>query len=149
MAEMVYCRGCGKELHPSAPICPNCGAPQPIKMYGYKNRFIAAALAFLVGGMGIHRFYLGQWRGLWYLLFCWTGIPSFIAFIEGIVFLMTNQYSWDHRYNNDISSHPGGLTVALLILAALLGLTAFISLISHVLLPTIHEYVYTGVQTHI
>lgn len=25
---MVFCRGCGKELHESAPTCPHCGAPQ-------------------------------------------------------------------------------------------------------------------------
>jgi uncharacterized membrane protein len=23
---MVYCRGCGKEIHESAPTCPQCGA---------------------------------------------------------------------------------------------------------------------------
>ena len=26
--EMAFCRGCGKEIHVSAPTCPNCGAPQ-------------------------------------------------------------------------------------------------------------------------
>ena len=25
---MVYCQGCGKEIHESAPTCPHCGAPQ-------------------------------------------------------------------------------------------------------------------------
>ena len=25
---MVFCRGCGKEIHESAPACPHCGAPQ-------------------------------------------------------------------------------------------------------------------------
>jgi hypothetical protein len=25
---MVFCRGCGKEIHSSAPLCPHCGAPQ-------------------------------------------------------------------------------------------------------------------------
>lgn len=25
---MVFCRGCGKEIHESAPNCPHCGAPQ-------------------------------------------------------------------------------------------------------------------------
>lgn len=27
---MVYCRGCGKEIHETAEICPHCGAPQNI-----------------------------------------------------------------------------------------------------------------------
>lgn len=25
---MVFCRGCGKQIHNSAPHCPHCGAPQ-------------------------------------------------------------------------------------------------------------------------
>ncbi|PUA19507.1 hypothetical protein C7W93_06515 [Glaciimonas sp. PCH181] len=25
---MVFCRGCGKEIHDSAPLCPHCGASQ-------------------------------------------------------------------------------------------------------------------------
>lgn len=25
---MVFCRGCGKEIHDTAPLCPHCGAPQ-------------------------------------------------------------------------------------------------------------------------
>ena len=25
---MVFCRGCGKEIHETAPTCPHCGAPQ-------------------------------------------------------------------------------------------------------------------------
>ncbi len=25
---MVFCRGCGKEIHDTAPMCPKCGAPQ-------------------------------------------------------------------------------------------------------------------------
>ncbi|MDH4943895.1 zinc ribbon domain-containing protein [Sulfurimonas sp. C5] len=27
---MVYCRGCGKEIHETAETCPHCGAPQNI-----------------------------------------------------------------------------------------------------------------------
>ena len=25
---MVFCQGCGKQLHNTAPTCPHCGAPQ-------------------------------------------------------------------------------------------------------------------------
>lgn len=27
---MVFCRGCGKEIHDSAPTCPHCGATQAV-----------------------------------------------------------------------------------------------------------------------
>ncbi|MDE6881557.1 MAG: TM2 domain-containing protein [Lachnospiraceae bacterium] len=43
-------------------------------------------LAFFLGGIGIHKFYSGRIAaGILYLLFCWTGIPAFIAFIEFII----------------------------------------------------------------
>ena len=48
-----------------------------------KNPTTAVVLALFLGGLGIHKFYLGQTGlGIAYLLFCWTSIPSIIAFIE-------------------------------------------------------------------
>jgi TM2 domain-containing membrane protein YozV len=48
-----------------------------------KDELIGFLFALLLGGFGLHRFYLGEtgW-GILYLLFCWTGIPSLIGFIE-------------------------------------------------------------------
>ena len=31
---MVFCRGCSKEIHESAPTCPQCGAPQAFESQG-------------------------------------------------------------------------------------------------------------------
>jgi TM2 domain-containing membrane protein YozV len=52
-----------------------------------KNRKLAVILAIALGGFGAHKFYLGKnlW-GIIYLLFCWTGIPTIISLIEGILF---------------------------------------------------------------
>ena len=48
-----------------------------------KNPTTAVLLALFLGGLGIHKFYLGQTGlGILYLIFCWTYIPSFIGFIE-------------------------------------------------------------------
>ncbi len=65
-----------------------------------KNKYVAAALAFFLGWAGIHKFYLNLpvW-GVLYLLFSWTGIPAFIAFIEFIIFLAMPQDSFDAKYN--------------------------------------------------
>lgn len=97
---MVYCRGCGKEIHETASSCPHCGAPQRTNAATgpAKNKIVAGVLALLLGGLGIHRFYLGQWWGIFYLLFVWTFIPSIIALIEGIIFLVTTDDSWEYRY---------------------------------------------------
>ena len=49
-----------------------------------KNRTLAGVLAILTGTLGIHKFYLGQWKkGLLYLLFFWTGIPMLLSLLEG------------------------------------------------------------------
>ena len=34
---MVFCRGCGKEIHETAPTCPNCGALQNLSYSQRKN----------------------------------------------------------------------------------------------------------------
>ena len=59
---------------------------------------VAGTLALFLGGLGIHRFYLGQWWGVFYLLLCWTLVPSIIAFIEGIVFFSTSDENWDRKF---------------------------------------------------
>ena len=65
-----------------------------------KSKIVAALLAFLLGGLGIHKFYLGKaGQGILYLLFCWTYIPTVIAFIETIVFLVMSDAEFDRKYN--------------------------------------------------
>jgi TM2 domain-containing membrane protein YozV len=57
-------------------------------------------LALLLGGIGAHRFYMGEigW-GVVYLLFSWTAIPMFVGFIEA--FLMPERV----RAFNAVQAH--------------------------------------------
>lgn len=65
-----------------------------------KNKMTAAILAFFLGGIGVHRFYLGQGGlGIIYLIFCWTFIPAFVAFIDCIIFLTMSEDSFNMKYN--------------------------------------------------
>lgn len=43
---MIFCRGCGKEIHETAPTCPHCGAMQaaPISQF---NKWMAITSAVL------------------------------------------------------------------------------------------------------
>ncbi|WP_062104916.1 TM2 domain-containing protein [Bacillus niameyensis] len=66
-----------------------------------KNKLVAGLLGIFLGGFGIHKFYLGKiGLGIVYILFCWTGIPSIIGFIEGIVYIATSDENFDKKYNN-------------------------------------------------
>ncbi len=65
-----------------------------------KNKLAAALLAIFLGGFGIHKFYLGQTTpGIIYLVFCWTGIPAIIGFIEGILYLVQSDKEFNSKYN--------------------------------------------------
>ncbi|WP_163833732.1 TM2 domain-containing protein [Spartinivicinus ruber] len=93
----VYCRNCGNKLSPKAVNCPSCGEPQ---LLNGRNKVAAALLAFFLGALGIHRFYLGQWWGIFYLLFFWTGIPSLVSLIETIVFACTSDARWSQKHGH-------------------------------------------------
>ena len=65
-----------------------------------KEKLITALLAFFLGSFGIHHFYLGnKGRGFLYLIFCWTFLPGFIAFIEGVLFITMETDEFDYKYN--------------------------------------------------
>ena len=56
-----------------------------------KSKVAAGLLAILLGGIGVHKFYLGKvGMGILYLCFCWTGIPAVVGLIEGIMYLCSN-----------------------------------------------------------
>ena len=78
--------------------CPHCGAvldvPKPAK-----NRIVAILLALFLGGIGIHKFYLGRpWWGVLYLLFCWTLIPAIASFVELLIYAFTSDEDFYAKY---------------------------------------------------
>ena len=62
---MKYCAQCGAQLVDEAVVCPHCGcAVAPTKTVdpnaSPKSRLITLLLCIFVGGLGIHRFYVGK-----------------------------------------------------------------------------------------
>lgn len=95
-----YCRDCGSVIQSRAEICPKCGVRQRAMTVASRNRSTAAIFAFFLGGLGAHKFYLGQpGFGIVYLLFCWTFVPAIIGFIEAIVYLSMSDVAFNAKYN--------------------------------------------------
>jgi TM2 domain-containing membrane protein YozV len=65
-----------------------------------KNKVVAGVLALLLGGLGIHHFYLGSTTaGLICLVSSCFCIGGIIALVEGIMLLMMSDAEFDARYN--------------------------------------------------
>ncbi len=85
----VLCKGCARPLRARSRFCDQCGTKVeegtqtiPVSVLVQKN---AALLAIFLGGVGAHKFYLGQVKqGVIYVLFIWTLIPIILGIIDGI-----------------------------------------------------------------
>ncbi|WP_235801863.1 TM2 domain-containing protein [Ureibacillus manganicus] len=64
-----------------------------------KNKTVAGLLGIFLGGFGIHKFYLGKpASGILYLVFCWTYIPAIVGFFEGIVYIASNNQTFQMKH---------------------------------------------------
>ncbi|MBR2576425.1 MAG: TM2 domain-containing protein [Firmicutes bacterium] len=64
-----------------------------------KSKIAAGVLGIVLGGLGIHKFYMGRiGLGIVYILFCWTGIPSIIGLVEGIIYLCTDDLTFQLKH---------------------------------------------------
>ena len=140
--DMVGCIACDKILHISASTCPHCGASQ--RSGRYKSKTVAALFALLLGGFGAHRFYLGQWWGVFYLLFFWLWIPGLIALVEFIVFLVSDSKKWDAKYNEGKPSGAGdsgaGVAIVIGVVFGAFVLVAIIGILAAIALPAYQDY---------
>lgn len=119
-----YCKNCGDTIDTDAEICPACGVRQHGKseeqninvsvnnsnknvqtqnsqdsMTSNKSKLLAALLAIFLGGIGLHKFYLGQpGRGILFLLFFWTGIPLIIGLIQGLSYLLMSEQKFAQKF---------------------------------------------------
>lgn len=87
----MFCSNCGKEIDDKAVICIHCGCAtkNQSEQKPNKSMLCAVILWLFLGGIGAHRFYLGDNAGgitmLLCLLFCWLIIPGIILAIWWII----------------------------------------------------------------
>ena len=64
-----------------------------------RSKLAAGLFGIFLGGLGIHKFYLGQWVwGIIYIVFVWTYVPAIVGLIEGIVYLCMSDEEFAMRY---------------------------------------------------
>jgi len=77
----MFCSTCGEIIKKEAEICPKCGVRQknPPTLISNdpnaseKSRLVAFLLCTFLGGLGIHRFYVGKvTSGIMQILFGWA-----------------------------------------------------------------------------
>lgn len=133
-------------------------------MAKHKNKTLATALAFLLGGLGAHRFYLrGSVDRIGLLHVCclpatgmvyglghapnpfWVLLPLIVSciagFVEALVIGLTPDERWDARYNtaSSRSSRSNWPLALLLVLTMLVGATVLIATLSR-----LFDLLYTG-----
>ena len=95
-----YCGECAAVIKAKAEVCPACGVRQRSNNVR-AHKGVATLLCFFLGWFGAHRFYIGRiGSGLLYLLFSWTFVPAFVAFIEFLMWTMMSEQDFREKYGN-------------------------------------------------
>ena len=101
-----YCKNCGAVLSPGASFCSMCGYRQNTSNFVYpnvsggKSRLAAGILGVLLGGLGVHNFYLGYIsRGIAQIIVTvfTFGMGSIWGFVEGVLLLCGSYRQTDAR----------------------------------------------------
>jgi TM2 domain-containing membrane protein YozV len=115
---LIKCESCGNLISENASACPKCGQPAKAHASGSpnniqysssssKSRTTTAIIALLLGGIGIHYFYLGKpIAGLLFLVLCWTYIPALIAFVQAIMMFTMSDAQFYEKYANNPKTIP-------------------------------------------
>ena len=95
-----FCANCGQPVNPGAAICTSCGAAlkAAVAVNGeQKSKLTAVLLAFFLGGIGIHDFYLGytKWGVIKIILTVCTGFGGSIWALIDFIRLLTGSISTD------------------------------------------------------
>lgn len=87
-----YCQNCAAEVgpYPTSEVCTKCGVKLAKQSQGEKSKIAAGILGIFLGGLGVHRFYLG-FIGIGIVQIIVTiitlGYGAIWGFIEGILIL--------------------------------------------------------------
>lgn len=112
--ERHFCYNCGEAVQANQVICTNCGVALA-QVSGAKSKVAAGLLAIFLGGLGIHKFYLGYTKEAVIMLLVSiiggiitvgiaSGIVGIIALVEGIIYLTKSDEEFEATY---VEGHKG------------------------------------------
>jgi TM2 domain-containing membrane protein YozV len=86
----------------ATPFVPaTVAAPGAPAAAGLKDRTVAGILAILLGGLGIHHFYLGNTTmGIIYILLACVGVSPILGLVDGIIYLTKPDDVFQRNYQN-------------------------------------------------
>ncbi|MBU1168693.1 MAG: NINE protein [Proteobacteria bacterium] len=135
-----FCSTCGEIIKIKAEICPHCG----VRQKGQISKAALMLFAFFLGGIGAHKFYTGKyWQGIFYILFCWTGIPGLIALIEFIIYAFTSRERLQEKY----SANGGGVVIA--VIACGIGFIFITGILAAIAIPQFVTYRHRAYQASV
>ncbi len=66
-----------------------------------KDKTVAGILAILLGGIGVHQFYLGNTtRGIIYIVLMFVGVSPILGLVDGIMYLTKPEDVFQRNYLN-------------------------------------------------
>ena len=69
-----------------------------IQKWKRNNHIECGVVAILLGTLGLHKFYNGKYgKGMLYVLFCWTGIPTIVGFLEGAHYIIESREEYEEE----------------------------------------------------
>ncbi|MGI2260428.1 TM2 domain-containing protein [Shewanella sp. GXUN23E] len=100
------CPQCGIDLPLGSPVCTSCHCALGLEALAgvdphirIKNQQLAAWYGLLLGGFGVHKFYLGQHlKGSLYLAFCWTLVPVALGWLDALRTVRMTPMAFQRRY---------------------------------------------------
>lgn len=94
-----FCHNCGQPVAPGAAVCTSCGVAltAPVAAGEQKSKLVAVLLAFFLGSIGIHDFYLGytKYGIIKIILTVCTGVGGGIWALIDFIRLLTGSLHTD------------------------------------------------------
>jgi TM2 domain-containing membrane protein YozV len=111
--QKIDCPQCSQKIDINLVTCPQCHVVQGLEALSgvdpyirIKNQKLTIWFSLLFGGLGVHKFYLGQHlKGSLYLIFSWTLVPMIVGWIDAVRTMKMSPFNFQQRYCRKVSHY--------------------------------------------